>query len=138
MYSRKELLMTIKKRLLILAILSVIIATSYFVGSRYERVQPWLNMTKAEAEGQSNRAIMKSAMACEDQGGQWISGFSQAYCTIAYTPPDITSWWIQPIENPYSENAENLRMALMLIMIISGTGFITETLELMVIVVNRR
>jgi len=59
----------------------------------------YANMSSAQEFQQIDRIYTDQAQACRDAGGAWMVGFADAYCTVAYTPPD-TSWYIVPVDNP--------------------------------------
>ena len=59
----------------------------------------YTNMTYEESGEQMSKLFSDRANACREAGGNWIVGFADARCTIAYQSPD-TSWYIVPEINP--------------------------------------
>jgi len=111
--------MKLKISLSVFFLVFAVIGLSFF-SYQFGQVQPWLNMTEREAWDQSARAIGENARACEVQGGVWVVGFADAYCSVVYMTPGLSGWWVQPEENPGYRSAQGKETIFTILSLMTG------------------
>lgn len=107
--------------LLFLAILIFLLVTLMRV-----QVDPYTNMSAAQAQAQEDQWIAEQVAACQQAGGTWQAGFTTAGCNVSYPSPD-DDWYIAPIANPTYELwqvCQPLLVVLVIVLIVSVLGFL--------------
>jgi hypothetical protein len=72
-----------------------------------EWVPPYSNKTEAQQWADMDRWDRERVEACYEAGGQWVQR-----CTVTFTEPDVSGWYVQPIYNKWDGWAEWAGMLL--------------------------
>src|SRR5258708_1754316 len=96
-------------------VISLLILVAIVVTFQNVHISTYTNMSETKANAQVDRWLAEDVTACQNAGGDWVAGFSQAGCNVSYTEPDHSSWFVSPIENPSFNTWQNITFLLIVI-----------------------
>jgi hypothetical protein len=91
------------------------------------QVDPYTNMSAAQADAQDERWVSAQVAACQQAGGYPQADGTAMYCSVSFQQPD-TSWYVAPISNPNYEAWEILQPLLIVLacaLVIVGSTFLS-------------